>query len=89
VTLVDNEVQFASGVCCEEVKEKLLDRMYDLLKKEQATANAEDSDSEGADEGVGSKNRLTNDKRPYGWYFQGWMAFLVLGRSHWKKIVWI
>jgi hypothetical protein len=71
VSFVDNEIQFASGVSMEEVKEKLLDGMYVYLTS-TPTNGGDDSDCEGAEENTGTstaKNRTNSDmnqKRPNG-----------------------
>jgi hypothetical protein len=92
VTFVGNEIQYKSGVSPEEVKEKLLDTMYDILnakpedKPEEPTkpVSVECDNDEEEQEQVSFAPSITTNKqqsttRPKGWTFPGWMAFIVFG----------
>jgi hypothetical protein len=81
VSFVGNEIQYNSGVSVEEVKEKLLDGMYDLLNNKPAEPGINNEvDGEGDDDtSVVISTRNPSPTRPKGWLFPGWMALIMFG----------
>jgi hypothetical protein len=76
VSFVDNEIEYKSGVTAEEVKGKLLDGMHQLLK---GKTSLDKNNKEEEDEDNTAINNFADQPRPAGWFFQGWMAFLLFG----------
>jgi hypothetical protein len=90
VTFVGNEIQYKSGVSPEEVKEKLLNIMYELLKpkpdekpdevpKSVSVEGENDEEEEVSFAPSNTPNKQQSTTRPKGRTFPGWMAFIVFG----------
>jgi hypothetical protein len=93
VTFVDDELQYASGLSEEDIKERLLDAMHQLLNgktsvedKSDVSDLVADEEEENNDPSSTETNTESNDEpvgvvlvRPPGWFFQGWMAFVLFG----------
>jgi hypothetical protein len=95
IDFVNDKIQYRSRVSEEEVKEKLLDLMHELLKGKTSVDDKtdvtdllaeDDEDINHNEENIEENNN--NDEqddqpaplvRPPGWFFQGWMAFLLFG----------
>jgi hypothetical protein len=76
VSFIDNEIEYKSGVTADEVKGKLLDGMHQLLRgKTSLDKNNKDEE----DDDNAAINNFCDQPRPAGWFFQGWMAFLLFG----------
>jgi hypothetical protein len=78
-------ITYKSGVTESEVKERLLDEMFKLLKgKASLDDEPEDFGEEGTDDNkpaadneVDNENNL--EQRPSNWFFHGWIAFNLFG----------
>jgi hypothetical protein len=77
VTFVDDELVYKSGVTPEEVKEKLLDSMYKLLKGKTTVDKNKKTNKNTT--GTTKTGPVPPEYCPYGWFFQGWMAFVIFG----------
>jgi hypothetical protein len=76
VQLVDSEGQPKhSGTSLDDVKALVLDEMYMMMKGKCSLDDCFDDDNV-ADE---DDTAVVHDKRPEGWFFHGWMAFLLYG----------
>jgi hypothetical protein len=75
VSFIDGEIQYKSGVSEDEVKIKVLDGMYAVLKGKTVVEETEEE--------TGAETEMVEQEavptRPPGWFFQGWMAFVVFG----------
>jgi hypothetical protein len=75
VQLVDSEGQPKhSGTSLDDVKALVLDEMYMMMKGKCSLDDCLDDDEEQV-----ADVAATPDKRPEGWFFHGWMAFLLYG----------
>jgi hypothetical protein len=77
--LVDSEGNpVHSGTTIEDVKEKVLNEMYAQLKGKSSFDDEVEILTTGGDDD-GEAVTSSDGKRPAGWYFHGWMAFLLYG----------
>jgi hypothetical protein len=77
VHFVENEIQYKSGVSVDEVKAKVLDAMYTLLKGKPSVDDDDENDDD--DDNCTTTNDSIEKPRPEGWFFHGWMSFLLFG----------